>query len=112
MSRGTVTRVRRVPGGIDPYGDPIPGTVEETPIEGCVWAPRMTAMEGEIHEHGRAGVIVGMNLYPPPGADIVRTDQVRIGGVLYDVEGEVGAWASPHTGVPMGGQVALRRTEG
>jgi hypothetical protein len=114
MSRGTVTRVRQLPGGYDPYGDPIPGGIDELDIENCVWAPRMTANEGEglLAEQGRHGVIVGKNLFPPPGADIRRTDQIRILGELYDIEGEVGQWASPYTGIPMGGQVALRRVEG
>lgn len=121
MTRGTVTRVRTVPGGWDDHGDPIPGDVDELDIPGCVWAPRVATADGGIGEEamppGRYGATEGFLLFPPPGADILRTDQIRLplpreGQTLFDVEGEVGEWVSPYTGRAEGGQVALKRAEG
>lgn len=89
-------------------------------IDGCVWAPRVATADGGIGEEamppGRYGATEGFVLFPPPGADIVRTDQIRLplreGHVLFDIEGEVGEWISPYTGIAMGGQVSLSRVEG
>ncbi|HJE61341.1 MAG TPA: hypothetical protein K8V84_22955 [Nocardiopsis listeri] len=121
MTRGPVTRIRHTPGGWDAYGDPIPGGMDEVIINDCVWAPRVATADGGIGEEamppGRLGATEGFALFPPPGADIVRTDQIRLpirgeGGVLFDIEGEVGEWISPYTGIAMGGQVTLKRAEG
>jgi len=118
MTRGPITRIRYTPGGWDQYGDPIPSAVDELVIDGCVWAPRTNTTDGGIGEEpmpqGRHGAVVGFSLFPPPGADIRRTDQVRLTGIygLFEVEGEVGEWVSPYTGMAEGGQVALRRVEG
>jgi len=116
-----VTRIRRTPGRWDDYGDPVPGGVAELEIPFCVWAPRVATADGGIGEEamppGRQGSTEGFALFPPPGADIVRTDQIRLpirgeGGVVFDIEGEVGEWVSPHTGIAAGGQVSLKRAEG
>lgn len=104
----TVIRKRSTGGGVDDYGDPIPGTTTEVPIHGCLVSPRESS---ELTSNGRAGVIIGLTVYAPPSADVVSTDQVIVRGTTYNVEGEPGLWASPFTG-PRGLQFALERVEG
>lgn len=111
MKRRSVTRIRTtVDGGRDQYGDPIPLPDEEEPgevdIPGCLVAPRL---DGESHDPGRAGVIIGKTLYAPQGADIRFTDRFSIDGSLYEVEGEPGAWEGSQVG---GVEVALKRWAG
>lgn len=61
---------------------------------GCGLAPRGSS---EVVQ-GRDTVITGVTLYAPAGTDLRATDQVRVGGVLYDVDGLPGVFASPFTG--------------
>ena len=103
----TVTVVRASPGGVDAYGDPLPGDASRVDVPGCAVAPRYSS---EPSERGRQGVIVGLTVYGP---DVfLSTDQVEVRGVLYDVEGEPGFWENPFTGWAPGVEVALRRAEG
>lgn len=104
-----ISRVRRAPGGLDEYGDPVESTSTSTELVGAFTAPRP---ESEITSRGRAGVIVGLTLYAPFGTDLVHTDQVDVDGTLFEVEGEVGSWRNPLTGWEAGIEVALRRTAG
>lgn len=104
-----IVRVRNTPGGVDQYGDPIPGTVTRTAIPDAFTAPRES---DEIQNRGRAGVIVGLTLFAPYGTDLVYTDQVEVDGVLYDIEGEPGRWRHPQTHWEAGTQVALTRAQG
>lgn len=104
----TVTRLRPA-GGKDRYGDPADGAADEESIPGCAVAPRMSE---EPQRRGRQGVVTGLTLYVPPGWDIRHTDQFRIDGKVYDVEGEPGVWDNPHTDTPVGIEVALSRATG
>lgn len=105
----SIVRVRSVPGGVDEYGDPIPGTENRTTLDGAFVAPRETT---EIVNRGRAGVIVGLTLFAPYDADLTYSDQVEVDGTLYDIEGEPGRWRNPFTNWEAGIQAALVRSAG
>lgn len=105
----TVTVLRSTPGGYDADGDPVTSTTAEHDIEGCAVAPRTSE---PVDGRGRQGVIVGLTLYAPAGADLLHTDQVRIDGVVYEIDGEPGVWRSPYSDTVAGIEVALARGEG
>lgn len=109
MAAPLIVRVRRTPGGVDEYGDPIEGTITRQVLDGAFTAPRES---DEITNRGRAGVIVGLTLFAPYSTDLRHTDQVEVDGVLYEVDGEPGRWRNPLTGREAGIQVALRRAQG
>ena len=107
----TVTRLR---GTV--VADAYPGATvldwddpDELDIDGCALAPRM---DGENHDLGRRGVIIGWTLYTPPGADILPQDRIRARGADHDVDGMPGTWTNPYTGNTPGIEIALRRIEG
>lgn len=95
----TVTIVRPGPPSRDVYGNDVPGPAVETVVPGCGIAPRGSTGAGsnEIVQ-GRDTVVVGLLLYAPSGTDIRATDKVRVAGVLYEVDGQPGAFRSPFTG--------------
>lgn len=103
----SVTRLR--PAGIDAYGDPVAGAPGELDIAGCALAPRSSS---DATDQGRQGVIAGMTLYAPAGADIEATDQIVARGSTWEIEGEVGDWHNPLTGSQPGLEVALKRVAG
>lgn len=105
----TIQRVRTAPGGTDQYGDPMPSTETRTTLEDSFVAPRVSS---EVTDAGRAGVIVGLTLFMPPGTDLVHSDQVDVDGVLYEVDGDAGDWTHPMTGWAAGVVAALRRVDG
>lgn len=104
-----ILRVRHAPGGVDQYGDPIPGSVTESPIADSFFGPRTSS---DVDGRGRDGVTVGLNLFAPIGTDLDRTDQVKVDGELYDIDGEIAPWKHPWTGWEPGIVVALKRAEG
>ena len=83
----------------DSYGNDVPGTPTEFPVHGCAVAPRDGTGAGanEIID-ARDTVIVGLTLYAPYGTDIRATDQIRVNGELYEVDGQPGSFRSPFTG--------------
>lgn len=91
-----VTRRRRVAGEPDRYGNPT-YTTTETTFEGAAFAPEQASSEPVAV--GREAVIIKPTLYfPGAWPDITETDQVRVRGVLYDVEGRPADWRSPWDG--------------
>lgn len=111
----TVVRLRRGPSpGRDPRGQPIPGTLTETPVPGCVVAPRAeTPQVGGEQQQARDTVIVGWTVYAPPGSDLATTDQVRIRGEVCEITGQPGDWGvSPFTGMTGPVQFAADRVTG
>lgn len=75
----------------DAYGDPIPGTYEpHITVSGKV-APSNPSEPVEV---GRNAVITGGTIYIRHGAalDITNEDRVRVRGVDYEIDGEVGVW--------------------
>ncbi|MFD1277461.1 hypothetical protein [Streptomyces kaempferi] len=93
-----VTIVRPGPPSEDVYGNDVPGAPTEIPVHGCALAPRDGTGAGanELLQ-ARDTVIVGLTLYAPYGTDIRATDQVRVAGELYEVDGQPGAFRSPFT---------------
>lgn len=111
----TVVRLRRGPSpGRDPRGQPIPGTMTETPVEGCVVAPRAESPQvGGEQQQARDTVIAGWTVYAPPGSDILTTDRVRIRGEVCEITGHPGDWGrSPFTGTAGPVQFAADRVTG
>ena len=97
----TLTVIRA--GGItrDLYGNDIPSALIEFDIPGCITAPRAsrTSLRTPMEElQDRDQVYDGLNVWAPPGSDILVTDQMRVNGVIYDVDGVTQSWSSPFTG--------------
>lgn len=94
----TVTIVRPGPPTQDAYGNDVPGAPTEIQVAGCGIAPRDStgSASNEITD-ARDTVISGLTLYAPYGTDIRATDRVRVGGVMYEVEGLPGSFRSPFT---------------
>lgn len=84
----TVTVIR--PPGRDPFGDPLPGTAQESDVAGCLFAP------GTSREPGFADNQVDTDgtIYAPAGTDIRATDRVRIRGDEYSVVGKPQVWGT------------------
>jgi hypothetical protein len=102
----SVTVVRSA--GHDRMGDPI-GVDTEHELVDAVVAPRTSS---DTAERARNGVVVGLVVYAPPGSDVLRSDRIRYDGELYDIDGDVGVWASPFGPAADGVELALRRGEG
>lgn len=95
-------------GGVDPYGDPLPETITDTPVTAMV-APRESS---ESDVRGRNGVIVGLTAYITADVDVTAADRIIVDGLDYQVDGEPGTWHRPTTGARWGLQVALVRATG
>ncbi len=112
----TVTVERDSPGGLDQYGDPVEDD-EYSPlliaVEGCSVAPRLAVDPGG---RAREGVVVGVTLYCPPGADIARTDRIVLSdgphAGTYTIDGDTADWRSGLSGWDAGLAVPLTRAEG
>lgn len=94
----TVTIVR--PGAVtsqDAYGNDVHDPPTEIAVPGCGIEPRHGSGSDELTQ-ARDTVIAGLTLYAPAGTDLRATDQVRVAGELYDVDGRSGSYSSPFTG--------------
>lgn len=109
IANATIIRIRRTPGDLDRYGDPATSTETRTTMDGWAVAPRSSS---DITDRGRAGVIVGLSLYTPYGADLLQTDLIEVDGELFEIEGTVGKWKSPLSSWEAGTETALRRAQG
>lgn len=95
----TVTIVRPGAPTEDEYGNDVPGTPAEITLTGCAIAPADGTGAGSNEMvDARDTVLFALTLYAPHGTDLRPTDQVRVGGVLYDVYGQPGGFRSPFTG--------------
>lgn len=108
--RGETVTVRRPGSMTDSYNNALPDWQNTTDHDepGCAVSPSSSSEENA----GRAAVIVGLALHAPAGADILSTDRVVVRGDTYEVDGEVGDWRSPFSGVAKGIEVALKRVSG
>lgn len=104
----TITVIRPGTPTQDPYGNDVPGTPTETDVPGCAVAPRSSSEDLQARDQ----VIIGLSVWLPTGTDVQATDQMRVRGVLYDIDGEPGSYSSPFTGSGGPVQVALTRIEG
>lgn len=101
--------IRATPGGHDAYGDPVESTETTRQLDGCAVAPRTST---DARGRGRPGTVEGLTLYCPAGSDIRSGDHVEVAGVRYEIDGEIGVWASPFGGSVDGLEVALKRAQG
>ena len=104
-----ITVVRPIPDATDSYGAPVISATEEFGCPGAFVAPRMSE---DLHDTGRAGVVVGLTLFVPFGFDVLHGDRVSVDGVLYEVEGDPADWRNPFTGWEAGTTIPLRRVDG
>lgn len=96
--RVTVTRLRTVPDGTDQYGEPVPGTRQETPLPPALLAPGGTS---EPVTPGAAPVLSAPTLYwAGQWPDVTAADLLRVSGTTWRVEGAPARW-------PMGTVVTL-----
>lgn len=85
-----VTRLRTTPGDKDQYGERMPGQTVEEPLPDALFAPGGTS---EPVMAGAAPVLSSPTLYwPGQWPDLTATDRVRVGGVIYRVEGRPADW--------------------
>lgn len=103
-----VTRVRRSPGVVDVYGDPVTSIEDRTVLEDCLIAPTGRDV---TDARGRDGLVATAELYGPAGLDLADGDLLDVDGDLYTVEGDPQAWARPEGG-RAGVVVELRRARG
>ena len=106
----TVVRVRagEPTGATDSFDQPIIGPPTEVDIAGALFAPGGVSEPVEV---GRSPVISEPKLYfRDQWPDITSADQVRVRGVLYDVEGVPADWR--HENAPGGLVVPLKRAGG
>ena len=110
MTGETITRLR-APVVEDRYGAESRDweAATSTDIDECVVAPRP---QGEAHDDGRQGVIVGYTIYAPAGTDIVPSDRLTIRGNPHEVDGQPSAWVNPWTQVTEGVEIQARRVDG
>ena len=105
----TVTRIRAgAPTGTDAFGQPIPGPDVETAIEGALFAPGASSEPVEV---GREAVVSSPTLYfRGARPDLVRTDRVRVRGLVYELDGDPADWRNGDS--PVGGLVVTLRRAG
>lgn len=110
----TVVIVRTTPGGKDPYGDPLPSTVERIPVDGCIVADGAEgSWAAEPAVPGRTPVTTDYLVLPPADApEVLHTDQVEVRGLLCDVVGRPFRWHNPLTGTRYGQTVRANAAEG
>lgn len=83
IGKRTVTVIRKTK--VDRLSSTPAAEAPEHDIEGCAVLPRSS------FEEGKGWVIVeGRQVIAPYGADVLATDQVRIDGVVWNVDGEPG----------------------
>lgn len=72
-------------------------------IDGCLEYPTGST------EAAAGAVTDSRMLLAPTGSDIVPSDRIRLGGLLYQVSGLPKDWADPITGWSPGMEVSLER---
>lgn len=102
----TVVRVRGAT--TDAYGDTTEGENRAT-IPGAFVAPGST---NDVNARGRDGIVQGLSLFAPYGADVLRTDAIEADDVPYRIVGEISPWLNPLTGWEAGITCALERGAG
>ena len=98
----TVTLLRRTQGNRDSHGNATWTTVE-VDVPGCaVWPTGSTEqIQGQDQTSTRVTVMF------PYGTAITSTDQARVRGTVYDVEGIPSPWSSPFTQTRAGVEAKL-----
>jgi len=97
-----VIRRRQTAGGVDQYGDPIPGQWAEEPLPDGLFAPGGTS---EPVQPGTAPVVSTPTVYwPGQTVDVGPADQLIIDGTTWQVEGRPAHW-------PLGTAATLKAVE-
>ncbi len=97
-----VSRLREQQTGTDRYGDPIYEQIETVLPERAAFDPGGTREPVEV---GREQTVTTPKLYfRRQYPDLVTTDQVKVRGVAYTIEGIPADWVSPF-GSEVGGLV-------
>lgn len=104
----TITILRAGAPTQDDYGNDVPGADVEFDVQGCAVWPRTSSED----VRARLQVLEGLNVLAPYGTDVRPHDRIRVGGVLYDVDGDPGEWRSSLTGTRAGVQIELARVTG
>jgi len=112
----TVTRLRHADPVFPTMGDVTP-VIDELDIDGCsVWpntvTEKVTSARGAVTLDGQFTVLAGLTVFVPPGSDIIPRDQLRVRGIVYQVNGEPSVWNSPSTGRRAGIEVQLKSATG
>src|SRR5690606_5512820 len=103
----TVVLLRRTQSGRDGHGHPVWSTAE-IPVAGCaVWPTGSTEQT-----HGQDQTSERLTVMAPYGTEVRSTDQARVRGLVYEVEGLPSSWRSPLTGTRAGVEVRLERVRG
>lgn len=110
FSSDTITRVRpgiqTVRGQDIPDWSTPPATTKD--IAGCSVQPASTSLS----EDGRIlGIMDGLTVYCPPGADVQAGDHIIFNSETYEINGEPRAWKSA-TGMVSHIQLNLKRYSG
>ena len=96
--------------GVDRYGNPIPGTDVETPLDGAAFDPGGSREPLEV---GRAQTVTNPKVYFYMNTpDVVSTDRLRVRGLVYQVKGRPAVWSSPFPSAVGGLVVELELAEG
>lgn len=94
-----VVRVRVEPGGVDEYGDTLPGQRTLLDLPPALFAPGRTS---EPVQAGAMPVVTAPTVYwRGEHPDVKAGDKLVVGGWEYEVEGEPKVW-------PLGLEVALK----
>lgn len=97
-SNNSETVIFRYPPRFDNFGDPIPGTGQDIPVEGCLFAPG-PGRESEVQ--ASQSTADGTVIAPPEAPAISERDQVVIRGEVYVVEGRPRVWLNEGTEIPV-----------
>ena len=97
-SNNAETVIFRYPPRLDNFGDPIPGTGQDVPVDGCLFAPG-PGRESEVHA---AQVRADGTIFAPPEAPpIGPQDQVVLRGEVYEVSERPRVWLNEGTEIPV-----------
>lgn len=107
MRGETVTFLWRTESGRDAHGNPT-WTWAETVVSGCVVWPTGSTEQ----THGQDQTSERLTVMAPYGTEVRSTDQARVRGLVYEVEGLPSSWRSPLTGTRAGVEVRLERVRG
>lgn len=77
-----VYRIRRSPGGLDRKNNPIPSTVERTPLRAKAVAPGASRRNARL---ARNGETIEHTVYFLPAVDLTNDDQLEIRGLVCNV---------------------------
>lgn len=97
-SNNSETVIFRYPPRRDVFGDPIPGTGRDVPVEGCLFAP---GPGREVEVYAAQVQADGTVFAPSEAPTITAHDQVVIRGEVYEVSARPRVWLGEGTEIPV-----------